>query len=66
MSTTNFLRGRDAVFRYTPHHQVDDSLRLGWLPTEILRGTVHDPWSIMMAWLACHCGRRMPIPRDAA
>lgn len=55
----SLLAGRVAIFRYVPHHQVEDSLRLGWLPTTVLAGTIHAEWSTMMAWL---CGCPMSIP----
>ena len=48
------------VFRYAPHHAADDFLRLGWVPSDALAGTIHGEWSVLMFWL-CACPAPMPL-----
>lgn len=57
---TSIFSGRTLLFRYVPHHEVDASLRLGWVPTAVLGGLHHGEWSAMMAWGFCACA--MPLP----
>ena len=51
----------DAIYRMVPHHEADDSCRLGWEPTQALNGTTHGQWSVLMMWI-CGCGRAMRVP----
>lgn len=50
----------DAIYRMVPHHEADDSVRLGWMPTPALDGTIHGQWSVLMLWL-CECPMRVPL-----
>ena len=47
------------LVRLVRWHQADAYLRLGWLPTDVLAGTIHEQYSVMMAWL-CEC--KAPLP----
>lgn len=52
----------DAIYHFVRIAQADDAVRLGWIPTPALQGTVHAPWSVLMMWTECACGRPMRVP----
>lgn len=63
MSVPRFFRD-GVIYRIVPHHEADDSIRIGWVPLPDLDGTTHGQWSVLMMWL-CACPMRVPL-RGAA
>jgi hypothetical protein len=42
------------TYRYCRIPDMEDWLRLGWLPTSALDGTHHGDWSVLCVWI-CGC-----------
>ena len=62
-SVPRFFRD-GVVYRKVLHHEANDCILLGWVPTPVLDGTIHGQYCIMMMWL-CECPMRVPL-REAA
>lgn len=43
------------IYRYVRHSEVEDFIRLGWLPTNALEGTSHGQWSVLCRWICPAC-----------
>lgn len=52
----------DGIYHYIPFHKMDAALKLGWMPTEILRDTYQGQFAVMCRWIDCACGRGMRVP----
>jgi len=42
------MKSRERVFAYAPRGQIEDWLRLGWLPHDSLEGTRHAQYAILV------------------
>jgi hypothetical protein len=51
---------RERIFHYATWSQLDDYLRLGWLPVADL-GQPHGQWATLCEWL-CDCPALCPDP----
>jgi hypothetical protein len=57
--------GSAEVLKFVRHGDIDDHLRVGWMPTGIdggLVGTYHGQWAILMQWI---CGCPVCIPQGS-
>jgi hypothetical protein len=47
---------RTGLFRYVPHHRIDDFHRTGWMVVADL-GPTHGRWSVLMWICTTECAR---------
>jgi hypothetical protein len=48
------------LFHIVRHYQVEDFLRLGWMPHNSLSGCTHGYWSVLVEW-RCSCVPVIPL-----